>query len=74
MADELLRIDLFNLGIFKIGNDKAEANSDRITTVTAHLYCERMELHAGGAPKAVTAPRAQGVRTAKGRRRQRRTT
>ena len=69
MADELLRIDLFNLGIFRIGNDKAEANSDRITTVTAHLYCERMELHAGGAPKAVTAPRTGGARKAKSRRR-----
>jgi len=70
LADELLRIDLFNLGIFKIGNDKAEANSDRITTVTAHLYCERMELHAGGAaPKTITASRARRVRRAKGRRR-----
>ena len=45
LADELLRIDLFSLGIFKIGPDRSEANSDRIATVTAHLYCERMELH-----------------------------
>ena len=70
LAEELLRIDLFNLGIFKIGKDKAEANSDRITTVTAHLYCERMELHAGGAaPKTITASRARRARSAKGRRR-----
>ena len=70
LTDELLRIDLFNLGIFRIGPDKTEANSDRITTVTAHLYCERMELHAGGAaPKAVTASRTR-VRRAK-RKRQR---
>ena len=47
LADELLRIDLFNLGIFKIGPDKTEANADQIVTVTAHLYCERMELQVG---------------------------
>ena len=69
LTDELLRINLFNLGIFRIGSDKMEANSDRIATVTAHLYCERMELYAKGvAPKAVAAPRAAGVRAAKRRR------
>jgi phage tail-like protein len=70
LKEELLRIDLFNLGIFRIGQDKTEANSDRITSVTAHLYCERMELHVGGAaPRAATSPGA-GVRRAR-RRRQR---
>jgi phage tail-like protein len=49
LQDELLRVDLFNLGIFKIAPDKAEANVDRVATVTAHLYCERMELHLGAA-------------------------
>jgi hypothetical protein len=49
LADELMRIDFFNLGIFRIGSDKAEANADQIAKVTAHLYCERMELHIGGA-------------------------
>jgi T4-like virus tail tube protein gp19 len=44
LKDELLRVDLFNLGIFAIGPEKAEANSDRVATVTAQLYCERMEL------------------------------
>lgn len=64
-TDELLRIDLFNLGIFRIGTDKAEASSDRPATVTAHLYCERMELHAGGAvPRAVIARKVAGVRKA----------
>jgi hypothetical protein len=58
LADELLRIDLFNLGIFKIGADKTEANSDRLTTVTAQLYCERMELHVGAEGKA--APKVKG--------------
>ena len=53
LVDELMRIDLFNLGIFQIGQDKTEANSDRVTTVKAGLYCERMELHMGGAPKSV---------------------
>ena len=69
LTDELLRIDLFNLGIFRIGPDKTEANSDRTTTVTAHLYCERMELHAGGAaPKVVTVSRTAGVRRGKRKR------
>lgn len=47
LADELLRIDLFNLGIFRLGHDKGEANSDKISTVTAQLYCERMEPQLG---------------------------
>ncbi len=72
LVDELMRIDLFNLGIFRIGPDKAEANSDQIATVTAHLYCERMELHAGGVKPAIL--RATGVKTrrATSRRRSRR--
>ena len=49
LKEELLRVDLFNVGIFKIAQDTAEANSDRVASVTAHLYCERMELHV---PKA----------------------
>jgi phage tail-like protein len=69
-VDELLRIDLFNLGIFRIGVDRAEANSDRLTTVTAHLYCDRMELRPAGAaaPKTVKVPRAAGARRARGKR------
>jgi phage tail-like protein len=64
--DELLRIDLFNLGIFSLGSDKAEANSDRVATVTAHLYCERMEFHV--APAAVAARKAAPVRKTAGAR------
>lgn len=45
MKDELLRIDLFNLGIFAIGPEKTDAGADKIAAVTAQLYCERMELH-----------------------------
>ena len=71
-TDELLRIDLFNLGIFKMAADRAAANSDRVATATAHLYCERMELHAAGVvPKAGAAGTAV-VRRAKARRRRRR--
>ena len=53
LVDELLRIELFNLGIFSIAQDRAEANSDKLATVSARLYCERMELRAGAAPKAI---------------------
>jgi hypothetical protein len=35
-------IHFFNLGIFKLAADKAEANQDQIRQVTAGLYCERM--------------------------------
>jgi hypothetical protein len=69
LADELLRLDLFNLGIFRIGPDKAEANSDRVTTVTAQLYCERMELHFGAEPKPkVKGQKAKGKSQVKGRK------
>ncbi len=53
LTEELLRIDLFNVGIFSIGQDRAEASSDKVATVSARLYCERMELTAGAAPKAI---------------------
>ena len=59
LKDELLRVDLFNLGIFRIGQDKFEANAERISTVTAYLYCERMELYFEKAPRA-PASRATG--------------
>ncbi len=61
LTEELMRIDLFNLGIFEIGSDKAEANTDTVATVTAQLYCERMELRLGGAPAPVQARRRVGV-------------
>jgi hypothetical protein len=60
LTEELMRIDLFNVGIFSIGPDKAEANADQIATVTAHLYCERMALQFGGAKPAMS--RAAKVR------------
>jgi len=45
LKDELLRIDLFNLGIFAIGPERTDVSSDKIAAVMAQLYCERMELH-----------------------------
>ena len=47
LKDELGHVTFFNLGIFKIGGDKAEANADAIKRITAELYCERMELQIG---------------------------
>jgi phage tail-like protein len=44
---ELGRIDLFNLGIFKLAFNENAAASDSIRRVTAHLYCERMEFKYG---------------------------
>jgi hypothetical protein len=44
----LARIKFFNMGIFSIQNDKAEANADQIKRVTAELYVERMEFEVGG--------------------------
>ena len=40
---ELAEIKFSNLGIFKLGSDKAEANADTIKRITAELYCEKME-------------------------------
>jgi phage tail-like protein len=60
LKQELLRVDLFNLGIFKIAQDKAEANVARAGTVTARLYCERMELHLGAIePQQVARVKSQ---------------
>ncbi len=44
---ELARIRFFNLGIFKLTPDKAEAGSEQIRRYTAELYCERMEFQYG---------------------------
>jgi len=39
----LARIDLRRMGIFKITDDKREANNDQIKRVTAELYVEQMD-------------------------------
>jgi hypothetical protein len=41
----LAEVKFFNLGIFKISTDKAEANADQIKRVYAELYCEKMEFN-----------------------------
>ena len=46
--DLLATINFFNLGIYALGSDKAEANADQIKWVKAELYCERMEFQFGG--------------------------
>jgi len=45
--DVLLTIKFFNLGIFKMGSDKMDANADAIKRCSAELYCERMEFQYG---------------------------
>lgn len=44
MKEELAAVKLYNLGIFRIASDKAEATKEQIKRVTADLYCERMEI------------------------------
>jgi hypothetical protein len=68
--DEILLIDLFNLGIFKMDQYKAEAQPDSAATVTAHLYCERMELHVFD--KAPKPPLARLRKSSRRRKRTRR--
>jgi hypothetical protein len=51
LADELARVDLHGLGIFRLTTDKDDdAPQDQIPRLTAHLYCEQMTLVPGGAP------------------------
>jgi len=45
LKDEMLRIDLFGLGIFMLGPEKTDLRSDKVSALTAQMYCERMELH-----------------------------
>jgi len=40
---ELARVNFFNMGIYKLSPDKAEANDDKIKRMNAELYIERME-------------------------------
>jgi len=52
----LMRIKFYNLGIFRLQPDKAEANADQIKRIEVELYVERMELlygeEAGGTSPA----------------------
>jgi hypothetical protein len=71
LKEELARIDLFNLGIFALTHDKAGSNSDRAATVTARLYCERMELQVGPPAKPAVVAVKQARRRASGTARRR---
>ena len=51
LSDELARVDLKGLGIYRLTMDKDEdAPPDQIARLTAHVYCEQMLLVPGGAP------------------------
>ena len=41
---EMARVNLFNCGIFRFGAEPSAANKERLSLVTADVYCERMEL------------------------------
>ena len=51
LVDELARVDLAGVGIFRLTTDRDEdAPQDQLARLTAHLYCEQMTLVPGGAP------------------------
>jgi hypothetical protein len=55
LQQELARINLYNLGIFRLAPSRAEANADQIKRVSAELYCERMEFQLKGQGARPTA-------------------
>ncbi|HWN19855.1 MAG TPA: hypothetical protein VNO19_13155 [Gemmatimonadales bacterium] len=44
LQNELGRINLFNCGLIRLGGERQEAAKESANTVTADLYCEKMEL------------------------------
>jgi hypothetical protein len=42
--EELGRVALAGLGIYRLAREKTEASADAVARVVAELYCERMEL------------------------------
>ena len=56
LKTELARINLFNLGIYRLASQASAAGAESIARLTAELYCERMELVIGGAAIAPKAP------------------
>ena len=44
LKNELGRINLFNCGLIRLGGERQEAAKESAATVTADLYCEKMEL------------------------------
>jgi len=43
----LLSIALHNLGIFKLTPERSEVGADKVSRMSAALYCERMEFTFG---------------------------
>jgi hypothetical protein len=51
LVDELARVDLAGVGIYRLTTDRDEdAPPDQLARLTAHLYCEQMTLVPGGTP------------------------
>jgi hypothetical protein len=51
LVDELARVDLAGLGIYRLTTDRDDdAPPDQLARLTAHLYCEQMTLVPGGTP------------------------
>jgi T4-like virus tail tube protein gp19 len=44
LKEELGRVALAGLGIYRLAREKTEASADTVARVVAELYCERMEL------------------------------
>jgi phage tail-like protein len=47
LQEELLIVELLNVGIFSLKHEKAEANTDAVRRMSAELYCEQMKLKVG---------------------------
>jgi len=54
LKTQLAKITFHNLGIYKLGPDKSEANADQIKRMVAELYCERMEFDYTNQPATST--------------------
>lgn len=54
--NEIARIELKNLGIFKLDQMKGEANADHVRRVTVELYCEKMVFSYGTKPYSGSPP------------------
>ncbi len=48
LQEELGRLDFFNLGIFRVAEEKTESSSDQIRRIKVELYCERLEFKLPG--------------------------
>lgn len=47
LQEELLTVELLNVGIFSLKHEKAEANTDAVRRMSAELYCEQMKFKVG---------------------------